>query len=212
MARRAQAGGGAAADRGRARGARLAGDRGPGLQAGALTRARRGGAGGRAEGARSRHRGARAGRGAPADRGAQHGKRAPAREDRADRPLGPQAVAVMAGSVSPASGRRHGVARVCTVWDVPRSSFHVARRAAQTPASRRPTDRRRPQAQGPGRRPAGCDPGRPSPARPGRAPVWRGLRRKRRASAGRPPRRTEGPGAAARPGRARASRANGSFG
>jgi hypothetical protein len=41
----------------------------------------------------------------------------------------------MAGSVSPATGQCYGVAR---------SSFHVARRAAQTPASRRPTDRRGP--------------------------------------------------------------------
>jgi hypothetical protein len=41
----------------------------------------------------------------------------------------------MAGSVSPATGRCYGVAR---------SSFHVARRAAQTPASMRPTRRRGP--------------------------------------------------------------------
>jgi transposase InsO family protein len=50
----------------------------------------------------------------------------------------------MAGSVSPATGRRYGVARVCTVWGVARSSFYVARRAAQDPASMRPKDRRGP--------------------------------------------------------------------
>jgi hypothetical protein len=50
----------------------------------------------------------------------------------------------MAGSVAPASGRRYGVARVCRVRGVARSSFHVARRAAQTPASMRLKDRRGP--------------------------------------------------------------------
>lgn len=50
----------------------------------------------------------------------------------------------MACSVSPATGRRYGVARVCTVWGVARSSFYVARRAAQDPASMRPKDRRGP--------------------------------------------------------------------
>jgi putative transposase len=50
----------------------------------------------------------------------------------------------MAGSVSPATGRRYGVARVCTVWDVPRSSFYLARRAAQVPACERPKGRRGP--------------------------------------------------------------------
>ncbi len=29
----------------------------------------------------------------------------------------------MAATVSPATGRHYGVARVCQVWDVPRSSF-----------------------------------------------------------------------------------------
>ena len=50
----------------------------------------------------------------------------------------------MAGSVSPATGWRYGVARVCRVWDVPRSSFYAAQRAAQAPASARPTGRRGP--------------------------------------------------------------------
>jgi len=39
-------------------------------------------------------------------------------------------VAVMAATVSPATGRHYGVARVCQVWDVPRSSFYAARQAA----------------------------------------------------------------------------------
>jgi hypothetical protein len=33
----------------------------------------------------------------------------------------------MAGTTSPATGRRYGVARVCRVWEVPRSSFYAAR-------------------------------------------------------------------------------------
>lgn len=50
----------------------------------------------------------------------------------------------MAGSVSPATGRAYGVARVCAVWGVPRSSFYLARRAAQGLAPARPTGRRGP--------------------------------------------------------------------
>ncbi|HEX8568426.1 MAG TPA: IS3 family transposase [Caulobacteraceae bacterium] len=34
----------------------------------------------------------------------------------------------MAEAISPASGRRYGIARVCRAWAVPRSSFHAARR------------------------------------------------------------------------------------
>lgn len=50
----------------------------------------------------------------------------------------------MAGSVSPATGRRYGVARVCQVWDVPRSSFYAARRLAEQPARARAKGRRGP--------------------------------------------------------------------
>jgi putative transposase len=35
----------------------------------------------------------------------------------------------MAETVSPAAGRRYGIARVCRVWGVPRSSFYAARAA-----------------------------------------------------------------------------------
>lgn len=45
-----------------------------------------------------------------------------------------------AGTVSPAPGRRYGVARVWQAGDVPRSSFQAARQAAETPA---PVRRRR---------------------------------------------------------------------
>jgi hypothetical protein len=36
----------------------------------------------------------------------------------------------MARTTSSATGRRYGVARVCRVWEVPRSSFYAARRPA----------------------------------------------------------------------------------
>lgn len=49
----------------------------------------------------------------------------------------------MAEAVSPAAGRRYGIARVCRVWGVPRSSFYAARAAeardrAVVPARRGP--------------------------------------------------------------------------
>jgi putative transposase len=50
----------------------------------------------------------------------------------------------MAASVSPATGRAYGVARVCKIWGVPRSSFYLARRLAQDPAPVRPKGRRGP--------------------------------------------------------------------
>jgi hypothetical protein len=53
-------------------------------------------------------------------------------------------VAVMAGSVSPAAGGTYGVARVCRIWVVPRSGFHLARRLAQDPPPVRPEGRRGP--------------------------------------------------------------------
>src|ERR671933_663413 len=90
--------------------------------------------GGRAKGAGGRPRQRRTRRGHAADRRAQHGGRAAAREDGPDqRPFGPEEVAVLAATVSPATGRHYGVARVCQVWDVPRSSFYAARQAAAGP-------------------------------------------------------------------------------
>lgn len=50
----------------------------------------------------------------------------------------------MAATVSPATGRRYGVARVCQVWDVPRSSFYAARRAVENPAPAHSRGRRGP--------------------------------------------------------------------
>ena len=41
----------------------------------------------------------------------------------------------MAKATSPATGRRYGVARVCHVWKVPRSSFYAARQPAADPDS-----------------------------------------------------------------------------
>ncbi len=38
----------------------------------------------------------------------------------------------MAAVISPATGRRYGIAQVCRIWDVPRSSFYADRRRADT--------------------------------------------------------------------------------
>jgi len=49
----------------------------------------------------------------------------------------------MANATSPATGRRYGVARVCQVWDVPRSSFYAARQTNAAEAGPRPSPARR---------------------------------------------------------------------
>jgi transposase InsO family protein len=50
----------------------------------------------------------------------------------------------MAETVSPATGRAYGVARVCRIWGVPRSSFYAAQQAAAAPPPDRPPARRGP--------------------------------------------------------------------
>src|SRR5271166_5067512 len=40
----------------------------------------------------------------------------------------------MAEATSPTTGRRYGVARVCQIWDQPRSSFYAARQPQQAGA------------------------------------------------------------------------------
>ena len=49
----------------------------------------------------------------------------------------------MAGATSPATGRRYGVARVCQVWKVPRSSFYAAQQASAAEAGPEPSPARR---------------------------------------------------------------------
>jgi putative transposase len=48
---------------------------------------------------------------------------------------------VIAAETSPSTGRRYGVAQVCRIWDVPRSSFYADRRrvdaVTSVPAQRR---------------------------------------------------------------------------
>jgi len=39
---------------------------------------------------------------------------------------------VIAAETSPSTGRRYGIAQVCRIWDVPRSSFYADRRRADT--------------------------------------------------------------------------------
>ena len=47
----------------------------------------------------------------------------------------------MAAETSPSTGRRYGIAQVCRIWDVPRSSFYADRRQVDSttavPAQRR---------------------------------------------------------------------------
>jgi hypothetical protein len=86
------------------------------------------------KGAGGRHGRRRARRRHTPHRRAEHGGRTAAREDGAHpRPFGPREAAVTAETVSPAAGRRYGVARVCRAWDVPRSSFYAARTVATRP-------------------------------------------------------------------------------
>ena len=40
----------------------------------------------------------------------------------------------MAETISSATGREYGIARVCRVWDVPRSTFYAARKEADSTA------------------------------------------------------------------------------
>ncbi len=49
-----------------------------------------------------------------------------------------------AGAISPTTGRRYGVARVCRVWGVARSSFYAARAAVAEERPQRPGGRRGP--------------------------------------------------------------------
>lgn len=50
----------------------------------------------------------------------------------------------MAAAISPVTGRRYGVARVCQVWDVPRSSFYAAQQQTTTTTTPAPVGRRGP--------------------------------------------------------------------
>ena len=51
---------------------------------------------------------------------------------------------MIAAETSPSTGRRYGIAQVCRIWDVPRSSFYADRRRADTTATRIPAHRRGP--------------------------------------------------------------------
>ena len=50
----------------------------------------------------------------------------------------------MAVAISPATGRRYGIAQVCRIWDVPRSSFYADRQRADTTTTPIPAQRRGP--------------------------------------------------------------------
>jgi hypothetical protein len=50
----------------------------------------------------------------------------------------------MAAETSPTTGRRYGIAEVCRIWDVPRSSFYADRRRADPTTTPVPAQRRGP--------------------------------------------------------------------
>jgi putative transposase len=50
---------------------------------------------------------------------------------------------VIAAETSPSTGRRYGIAQVCRIWEVPRSSFYADRRRTDT-TTRVPAQRRGP--------------------------------------------------------------------
>src|SRR6187551_215424 len=52
----------------------------------------------------------------------------------------------MAAAISPTTGRRYGIAQVCRIWDVPRSSFYADRRRADATTTPVPVQRRGPKA------------------------------------------------------------------
>jgi putative transposase len=56
----------------------------------------------------------------------------------------------MAAETSPTSGRQYGIAQVCRIWDVPRSSFYASRHRAADTTAPVPAQRRGP-------KPAICD-------------------------------------------------------
>ena len=68
----------------------------------------------------------------------------------------------MAATTSPTTGRRYGIAQVCRIWDVPRSSFYADRRRADTTTASSGTASWT-EARGVRRRPAGGDPRRSRP-------------------------------------------------
>jgi putative transposase len=51
---------------------------------------------------------------------------------------------VIAAETSPSTGRRYGIAQVCRIWEVPRSSFYADRRRADTTTMPLPPQRRGP--------------------------------------------------------------------
>ena len=50
----------------------------------------------------------------------------------------------MAAAISPTTGRRYGVAQICRIWGVPRSSFYADRRRADMTTTPPSSQRRGP--------------------------------------------------------------------
>jgi hypothetical protein len=55
----------------------------------------------------------------------------------------------MTAAISPTTGRRYGIAQVCRIWDVPRSTFYADRHQADTTKTSAPARRRGPKPTAP---------------------------------------------------------------
>jgi hypothetical protein len=58
-------------------------------------------------------------------------------------PFRPEEAEAVGQTVSPSTGQRYGLARVCRTWDLPRSTVYFRRHQATLPVEQRPVPRRR---------------------------------------------------------------------
>jgi hypothetical protein len=58
-------------------------------------------------------------------------------------PFRPEKAEAVGRSTSPSTGQRYGLARVCRLWDLPRSTVYFRRHQATIPVDQRPETKRR---------------------------------------------------------------------
>ena len=58
-------------------------------------------------------------------------------------PFRPEEAEAVGQAVSPSTGQRYGLARVCRLWDLPRSTLYCQRSQRTTPIEQRPQPKRR---------------------------------------------------------------------
>jgi hypothetical protein len=59
------------------------------------------------------------------------------------RPFRPEEAEAVGQTVSPSTGQRYGLARVCRIWDLPRSTIYFQRHQRAVPIEERPEPKRR---------------------------------------------------------------------